>query len=217
MDNIKWIFSGIGVAFLPLIISLVRLIIENNKLKKSKLMKIVDVGDIDLLKEQIEKSSEIRIFASRGTTHFHYLNEALKKINISSKKTFIFLLRDDESEKRKTELERAKNDWENYISKYNIDKKLINTIYSEFKPLTESITLRGYIFDDKSAMLGWYINTAKIRHGCEIPFTLYMSDDIDQSIIINFAKETHEFFCSEKKDKEDELERNIVNILKGKY
>jgi len=197
ISNVSWLFSGLGIVLFSGIITLViRFSKSRTTEKKVFHLKTIDIDDIDMLKRLIEGSTEIKIFSSGSETYRIKLNIIFKLIKVDKKKTIKILIRDDGSPQRNDKINEEIRKWKIVVE--NNNTQMVDFEFKRYEPAEGSVMLRGYIFDNNYAILGWYLNTVEYRYGNNCPMVLYSDVEIHQSEIIKFAIKTFEYFYKKK-------------------
>jgi len=197
IDNMYWIFSGFGVVLFGVITSFCIKYYKRftNKSKEIHLQ-TVDIADTVILKRLIEDSTEIKIFTSASETARMKLTGIFKEIHMDKKKTIKILIRHDGSEQRDNKINDEIRKWS--INVESICNQMVNFEFGRYVQKEGSVMLRGYIFDNNYAILGWYLNTIEHRYGAENPMVLYSHSHRHQTEIIKFAVQTFDYFFEKR-------------------
>lgn len=149
--------------------------------RKSKYF--IQSEDLAKLEKLLRKTKELKIFSSGSGSYRIKLNMILKNMKSPQLRKIKILIRDDNTEQRNDNIKNQIRQWEKDISKkYTINIEYYRYSFSE-------ISLRGYIFDDKYALLGWYYNDGHDRYGNDQILVLYSSEYDDQKGIVEFANQ----------------------------
>lgn len=200
IDNV--IISG---AF-AILLSLLFLSMNYNVIeKKSKYY--IHPENIEYIKDFLQETKELKIFSSGSGGYRVKIQMMIKKMKNSNLKTIKILIRDDGTPERNIKIEDQIRQWEYVIKKpYSINIEYYRYPFS-------NVALRGYIFDDKYALLGWYYNDGEYRHGNDKILVLYSSEYKDQKEIIDFANETFDNIIKKQncKGSQSETTKTMTN------
>lgn len=106
------------------------------------------INDIVCVREQLSKSRCVRIFASGSETYRLLLLSLLPALHLKERLELRVLVRDDGSPSRKAKLSEAISKWHDIDEKFNT-RTIVRTYDYD-------VMFRGWIFDQKAALVGWY-------------------------------------------------------------
>ena len=190
ISNREWIFSGIGAMLIFSLATIIRRVVLKIRGNNRPICypEIIDANEIDALKKLFLESTEIMIFASSAETFRGKLITVLRGLKIEQTKYVKVLVRDDGSENRNWKLQEEEAKWNHEIVRES--NNMIKVAFKRYLQTDTSVFLRGYVFDKRHAMLGWYLNVTDRRLGSNYPLVLYSSSDLRQLKIIEFANDT---------------------------
>lgn len=140
--------------------------------------------DLNKITKLLKETKELKIFSSGSTSYRIKLRMILKKIKSTQLRRIEILIRDDNTAKRDEKIKEEIKLWKKDIGdKYYITIDFYRYTFSQ-------ISLRGYIFDKKYALLGWYYNDGDNRYGNDQTLVLYSSEFDNQREIVEYANKT---------------------------
>ena len=140
--------------------------------------------NLEFIQKLLKNTKELKIFSSGSGGYRVKIQMILKNIETSNLKRIKILIRDDVTPEREIKIQDQIRQWEHDIkSTYSITIEYYRYNFS-------NVALRGYIFDNKYALLGWYYNDGTIRRGNDKILSFYSSEYEDQMEIIQFANDT---------------------------
>jgi len=171
--------------------------------KKSKYY--IDSNNLDKIQKLLKNTTELKIFSCASGSYRVILQLILKNMkNIQLRKIKI-LIREDNSSDRDIIINDQIRLWQTDIAEvYQITVEI-------HKYKINQIALRGYIFDQKNALLGWYYNDGNKRYGNNKIFTLFSSESQNQKEIIDFANNTFDSIFYNKKI--NELNYKVKEVI----
>lgn len=147
----------------------------------------VRINDPQVLTAHFSHIKTLRIFASGSETYRTLLLSFLDVIQLNEKLEIRILIRDDGSPIRKQKVSEAYAKWKNDIDSNFRTETVIRTYRSP-------CMLRGFIFDEKSAILGWYYSSPEGTQGQNIPAHVLHSDIENQKRVLDFSIRTFDYF-----------------------
>lgn len=121
--------------------------------------------------------SEIRIFGSGTETYRNSLRDFLKTRDKANSVEIKILMRDDDTPNRRVKIVEAVDKWKQDIEIISS----ITNVTTSVKIYKGSLMLRGVIFGDRAAILGWYYRIAG-KNDSEVPcFVVENTDEIKKA------------------------------------